>query len=382
MAQPRKIILLIDIASEFDRKLLRGIFRYSKENGPWQFYRMPSWYRWDEDGETRILEWARRWEADAIVGRWNSPDAPLLKTLGIPIALQNYTSRSTAYSVITGDYKGTGELAAEFFFKRDFRHYAYFGLKGVVWSDERGEGFESKIGTAGFGVDKLEIEGPENESRRAIAQWLTSLPKPCALFCCDDARALLISEICKLEGLSVPEDITLLGVDNDELFCEISDPPISSIELDVERGGETLGRLLDERITEGSGEPFTVVIRPLGIIERRSTNRHNIEDEYVLKVVNYLEDNMASEITMADILSLAPLSRRSLEIRFKQETGTSIWQYLLSFRIERFSRLLLSSARPLKELAFECGFRDADNISRTFRRYKGCSPQEFRQKYR
>lgn len=373
----KKVILLIDSASEFDRKMLRGIVEYSREHGPWQFYRMPTWTLWNHpDGESRLREWARKWNADAIIGRWTPTKEPKLTSLGIPIVLQNYHSRSKAYSVITGDYVGTGRMAADFFLRRGSRNFAFYGISQVVWSEERLQGYSQVLGEAGFEPDVFELDAPENEARDRIARWLKDLPKPVALFACDDAHALTVSEICRVEGIKIPEEISLLGVDNDELLCEISDPPISSIALDVEQGGWTLCSILD---TEPK-EPFTVVIRPTGIVERNSTKFHNIRDALVEKVVLYIEENYAQDLTMEDITGRLPLSRRSIETRFRKEMGTTIWQYLLSVRIGHFSQLLLTTELPLKEIALECGFRDPNNIARTFRKFKGVSPQEYRRR--
>ena len=140
-----RILLLVDCANDFDRNLLRGIVRYSRENGPWLFYRLPSYYRSIENGERSILEWAKAWKADAIIGQWNDDAMDLLKELNIPVVLQNYRHRSTTYSNLTGDYEGTGLMAARFFAERLFRNFAFFGVKGVVWSDERCKGYRSEV---------------------------------------------------------------------------------------------------------------------------------------------------------------------------------------------------------------------------------------------
>ena len=373
-----KVILLLDVSGEFDRKLLRGIVRYSQEHGPWQFYRMPSWFRWDANGEKHILEWARKWKADAIVGRWNSLRAPLLKSLGIPIVLQNYQTRSTTYSNLTGDYLGTGRMAARFFRKRLFSHFAYFGLKGIIWSEERRQGFVEELGAD---VSVLEISDNQAAARKSIVRWLHSLPKPVALFCCDDAHALLISEICKLESIAVPEEIALLGVDNDELYCAISDPPISSIELNEEQGGYLICSQLHRQILSGTNEPFSVTITPKCIIERQSTDRHNISDSYVAAIVRHLSEHFREDLSVDDIVKLVPLSKRSVELRFRSVMGTTLYQYLTQLRIEHFTRLLVTTDRALEDIAIESVFKDGSNMSRIFRRYQGCSPSEYRKKF-
>ena len=175
-----KILLLIDYSSEFDRKLLRGLVQYSKENGPWLFYRLPSYYS-GMYGEKGILKWAKEWKADAIIGQWNNDTVNLLKELNIPIVLQNYHHRSTTYSNLTGDYKGTGRMAAQFFAKRMFHNFAYFGINGVVWSDERCEGFRQEVKRIGGNFYCFESDKHEDEIRIEVSQWLQELPKPIAL---------------------------------------------------------------------------------------------------------------------------------------------------------------------------------------------------------
>lgn len=377
-----RVILLIDCASEYDRKLLRGMIKYSKENGPWLFYRMPSNLRWGTDREAWILDWARQWQADAIIGRWNDEKVELLSHLNIPIVLQNNRSRSETYSNLTGDYEGTGQLAASFFHKKLYTNYAFFGIKTVIWSEERGTGFRKEVERIGGRFFSLEVDpARESDMREEVGAWLHSLPKPVALFCCDDAHALFITETCSLENIQIPSEISLLGVDNDELFCGISDPPISSIELDVERGGYMTCKLLHRMITEGVKEPFNVVINPIRIKQRQSTERHNITDPYVSKVVRFIDDNYSRDLSIDSILEVVPLSRRSVEMRFKKVMGTTIYQYLISCRIELLAQLLTTTDRPLLDLAYEVGFKDGSNISRIFKKYKGCPPLEYRQKY-
>ena len=176
-------------------------------------------------------------------------------------------------------------MAAQFFAKRMFRNFAYFGVKGVVWSDERCEGYRQEVKRIGGEFFSFESDKQEDEIRMEVSQWLQQLPKPVALFCCDDAHALFISETCKMTNIPIPEEIALLGVDNDELMCNISDPPISSIELEVERGGYSIGRLIHQQIKKEHEGTFNIVINPIRIELRQSTEKHNIKDPYILEVV-------------------------------------------------------------------------------------------------
>ena len=375
-----RVILLIDCASEFDRKLLRGVMKYSREHGPWLFYRMPSDFRWGQDREEWVLEWARKWKADAIIGRWDEDKVNLLSRLNIPIVLQNNRSRSNVYSNLTGDYINTGRMAARYFRKKLFMNFAFFGIRNIIWSEERCAGFQDEVERekGRFFAYKADPSGPSE--REAVTAWLNSLPKPVGLFCCDDAHALFITETCMMSGIRIPEEISLLGVDNDELLCGISDPPISSIELDVEHGGYQTCKFLHRRLLNGGGAPFNVVINPIRIIQRHSSQRYNTSDPYVERLVGFIDDNYFRDIDMQTLVQSVPLSRRSIEMRFRKETGTSIYQYLMTSRVEHFAHLLATTNLPVMDIACQVGFKDCSNIARIFKKYKGCSPLEFRQK--
>lgn len=376
-----KVILLIDCASEFDRKLMRGIMKYSKGNGPWLFYRMPSNIYSGNDREEQVIKWAKKWKADAIIGRWNETKASLLAELDIPVVLQNNRTRSSIYSNLTGDYEGTGKMAAEYFRKKFFINYAYYGVKDIIWSEERYFGFKSEVLKKKSNFFEYKEDPNNEEDRDKIMTWLKTLPPKTALFCCDDAHALFITETCRMMGIGIPDDIAVLGVDDDDLLCDISDPPISSIQLEVEEGGYQACRLLHQRLLSKSEKPFNISIKPMGIKERLSTSVFNISDSHALNIIKYISDNYMNDISIADILANATLSRRSIEMKFKNATGQTIYQYLISMRIEHLAYLLITTDRSPSELAYEVGFRDLSNIFRTFKKYKGCTVSEYRRRF-
>lgn len=374
----KRIMLLLDGASGYDRRLLKGLVRYSKDHGPWLFYRMSSGLGHDLKNGRAVIEWARKWKADAIVGRWSWDNSNLLSVLNIPIVLQNYNSRSTNFSNLTGDYMGTGVLAANYFVQRRYKSFAYFGISDVVWSEERLLGFRDEVEKHGGELFTLLVNDAYKERERVIS-WIHSLPKSVALFACDDAYALYVTEICRAEGISIPEDMAVLGVDNDDLLCHISDPTLSSIELDVERGGYRLGEILDRQFQSNDSWSFNVVVNAGEIVERDSTKKHNLSDPYVDKVVSFINENYEQYITTEQIFSLVPLSRRSTEIRFRKEMGgVTVYQYLITCRMHKFAHLLATTDHSMLEIAEMCGILNYTNISRTFKKIYGCSPTEYR----
>lgn len=360
---------------------MKGLIRYSKDNDEWVFYRLPAYFK-TLHGKEGIVKWAKEWKADAIIARWDHEGTNLLSTLGIPVVLQNYRKRSPYFSNITGDYVGTGKMAARFFIDRRFKNFAFYGNKGVVWSRERAEGFKNVVDEVGgnyYYFESENLEGDDwSQSHTELKNWLLSLPKPIALFACDDNFALRISQICKINGVKIPEEISLMGVDNDELLCNLSDPTISSIALDVERGGYETGRLIDSFFKKERYEPFNIVIRPARFELRKSTENYDIDDEYIRSVVKHIKTNYRSHIDIDGLTELVPLSRRNLEMRFKKEMGITIYQFVLRCRVEYFSHLLLTTDRTLYDMALESGFTDCKNISRTFKKFKGCTPAEYR----
>jgi len=377
----KRILVLIDYSSEFSRRILKGLIQYAKDHGPWIFYRLPSYYK-TLYGKEGIIQWAREWKADAIIARWDHEGTNLLESLKIPIVLQNYKERSPYFSNLTGDYYGTGVMAAKFFIKRRYRNFAFYGNKDVVWSLERGEGFRQQIEKVGGNFYYFESENLNGEQWNTehvqLDDWLLSLPKPVGLFACDDSFALQVSEICKINNISIPHDISLLGVDNDELICNLSDPPISSIVLEVEKGGYEVGRLIDQMLDENREGPSDIVIRANRFELRQSTEKYNIANEFIAKIVYHIEENYTDEINIDHLTEMVPFSRRNLEVKFKEEMGTSIYQFILNCRIDYFAHLLLTTERTLFDLALESGFNDCKNISRIFKKLKGSTPAEYR----
>lgn len=380
-----KILLLIDYSTEFSRKLLRGLMDYTKENGEWTFYRMPLYYK-TLLGEIGIFDWAKEWKADAIIAQWEQGRFDILKNLNIPVFLQNYNEKNEYFSYINGDYISTGRLAARFFIQRGYKNFAFYGYKGFKWSLERAEGYRSEVEKIRgnyyyYDSDNLnEIQW--SRAHIELEEWLISLPKPVALFACDDNFAIQISEVCKMNHILIPQEISLLGVDNDELICNLSEPPISSIVLNIEKGGYEIGRQIDKIILNRRNEPFSISIDPLHIELRKSTEQFSIKDKNIIKVVNYIENNFRNNYNIKLLTDLVPLSRRNLEIKFRQELGISIYQFLLNHRIEYFANLLLTTDREVYEIASESGFNNCKNASRYFKKVKGYTPLEFRKKYK
>lgn len=379
----KKILVLID-SSTFSRRFLTGLIRYSNENGPWQYYRLPSYYK-TLYGEKGIIKKINEWKIDAVIAQWEDEEVNFLEQLDIPVFLQGFKNTSSSFSKIAGDYTSAGVMAARFFAKRQFKHFAFYGNKGYFWSRVRGEGFRrevEKLGGDYYHFESEILDGMQwGLSHIQLANWLVYLPKPIALFACDDNFALQVSEMCKVNNINIPEDLSLLGVDNDELMCNLSHPPISSIVTDEERGGYNTGKMLHKLINSKNNTPFDIIIEPIRIEVRQSTEKYNIANPYIKAVIDSIEENIYANVTIDDLTSLVPLSRRNLEIKFKEATGISLYQFILDKKLEYISNELINSKKDLLDITLEVGYNDVRSVYRIFKKHTGYTPVSFRKKF-
>lgn len=381
-----KIILLSDFAEDYGKNLLRGIARYSKDHGPWTFCRMPGYYR-DTIGIDGILAWAKEWKADGIIGQfYNNEEVWKFTKANIPVIAQDFKERFKEIPNITGAYRETGRMAADYFLRKGFKNFAFYGFRNIVWSRERAEGFKERVKEAGHDVNHYE----RTDSRAvdlwhykpsALNRWLKSLPKPVALLSCDDNLGNHITEASRLIKIKIPDEIAVLGVDNDEMLCELSDPPLSSIGLDTEKCGYDAARLMHHMIENRGGSYDDIVVRPTQVNSRVSTDIFASADKYIVDALRYIHENLDKNLKVDQVLKEVPMSRRSLEKRFVMTTGYPVYEYIYNKRIERFTQKLLETDMTIFEIALDLGLSDSKNIARQFKQIKGLTPVAYRKKY-
>ena len=382
-----KIILLTDFGEEYGMSLLKGVTKYAQKHGPWAFCRMPAYYR-ETKGLEGILRWAWEWKANGILGQfYNNSEPQKLVGAGIAVVAQDFKERHTTIPNITGNYFETGKMGAEYFLKKGFENFAFYGFKNIVWSRERSLGFEERVKKDGYFVHYFE-QKTRTKTRElwyykpsALSQWLVSLPKPIALMTCDDNQGIHVTEACRLANLKIPEDVAVLGVDNDEILCNLSDPPLSSISLDTVKGGYEAGRLLHTMIESSNEDFYDIVVEPTQVVTRNSTDIYATKDECIGMALKFIHNNMDKNLKVQDVLQQVPLSRRSLEKRFQKVTRFPVYEYIFNLRIEKFTNKLLETDLSIFEIAVDLGLNDSKNIARQFRQVKGCTPVEYRKKY-
>ncbi len=378
-----RVILLTDFSEEYAKLLLKGIVKYSKEYEPWVVCRMPLSYR-DMFGIEGVIKWAMKWKADAIIGQfYPSDNVSLFKEYNIIAIAQDFKVRFKEIPNITGAHHLAGRMGAEYLIQRGFKNFGFYGFKDIVWSLERSEGFKSELARQGMinnyyeyqNVDFKDLWSYESD---ILIEWLKEIPKPIALMACDDNQGHHITELCKQYDIRVPEEISILGVDNDEAICTLSAPPLSSINQAVEKGGYETAALIDRLKKNPHAQIEDIIVYPTHIITRESTDIYATEDKNISTVLKYIHQNSDKKINVPDIAKLVPLSRRLLENKFRLVTGQAIYSYILNLRIEKFAQKLLETNTPIVEIALEMDFSDYKNISRQFKNIKGCTPSEYR----
>ena len=381
-----KIILLSDFEEQYGKDLLRGITRYSKDHGPWTFCRMPTHYR-ETLGMDGILSWAKEWEANGVIGLFQDGDEVKKFTqAGIPVIAQDFKERLSGVPSITGGYRETGRLGAEYFLKKGFKHFAFYGFNNIVWSRERALGFEERVREAGYDVHYYEQKDSQSTDLwyykpSELSRWLNALPKPIGLMCCDDNQGHHVTEAARHASIRIPDEVAVLGVDNDEMLCDLSDPPLSSIGLDTEKSGYEAARLMAQMIAQKTCMADDVLVQPTQVITRHSTDIFACKDKYIVQALKYIHDNLDKNLKVDQVLKEVPLSRRSLEKRFIQNTGYPVYEYIYNQRIEEFTRKLLETDMTIFEIALDLGLSDSKNIARQFKQIKGITPVEYRKKY-
>ena len=380
-----RLLIITDFTESFPTKLLQGIIRYSRRQEQWAVCRMPPFYK-KQIGIPGVVKWARTWGADVVIGQFEQDDpVELFAKSGIVAVAQDFKKRFTTIPNITGDYIGTGRMAARYFIDHGFRNFGFFGFKDVCWSDERREGFRLELEEAGFGeafcdytmqdIDKLWYY-----ERKHMAEWLRSIPKPIAIMACDDNQGNNLVEACHAAGIRIPSEVSILGVDNDELLCSLGSTPLSSIQVNIEEGGYQTAALIERRVLHPEAQLEDVVLKPLKIIGRMSTAAYATDDDQIQKAIQFIHSNVTKKISVEDVTDEVALSRRLLERRFKKVTGQTIYQYITDVKLKQFAQKLLDTDEQLTEIAYAMGENDTKSISRRFKQLYGCSPIQWREK--
>lgn len=386
MQQPLRIILVIESTRAYGRGCLQGIASYARTHGPWTFLHI------ERGLDEELPAGLHKWNGHGVIARIETQHmARSLARLDLPtVDLRGRQLLPGAASLNT-DPVATARLAIEHFSDRGFKHLAFCGFPGVDFSDERSAAFASLIQALRISIQIFaprrpgtfrdttgqELRGSLHDAE--LIQWLRSLPKPVAILACNDARGRQVLAACARSHLRVPEDVAVLGVDNDPVLCDLSDPPLSSVAPDVEAIGRRGAEILAGMIRTGKKRSRIVeTMPPRTVVTRRSSDILAIDDPEVSAAMHLIRQRAFGSFTVENLLDELTISRATLERRFKAMIGRSPKQEILNTRLARVRQLLIETNDPLSSIATVCGFKTAAHLSVTFRHAHGQSPGAYR----
>lgn len=378
MKPRRRVALLMPVHTAYDHGVARGILRYAREAGNWRLFGQGWTLAQVRDPKT--------WNGDGIITRVHDPgEVPALLAPGVPIVDVCRTTPHPRIHSAANDDEATGRLAGEHFLAAGHRRFAYCGAPEGTWSQRRWRGFAAAVAIPETRMENFQRprawwhrSGP---APAILKQWVKRLERPIAILAGDDAIGVKLTQACTDLGIRVPDEVAIVGVDNEEVLCELATPPLSSIPCDTERMGYEAARLLDDLMKQGGKatgkESRHVAIPPLPLVVRGSSDSFATKDEAVLAALRLIHQSEHA-IHVPQVVAVSGLSRRSLELRFRKELDRTILDEIRRSRLDRACRLLTSTDLPVAKIALRLGFSSPQRFHAVFRAQVCCSASEFR----
>lgn len=384
-----QIAVMLPPSIKVCRDMRQGVLRYVRTHGPWSLHLID-----DRSVQQRLSDSPELYSG--LIGEpVTSAEINIVASMRVPMVLVDpqISGVTPAYrrvlarsSLIRCNSAEVGRCAARHFLGRGFRHFAYVGApNGNTWSNERLRAFQETVRTAGGNVSVFHIRretGPTLSDELAdLGPWLLALPKPCAVFCAWDLRARQVIDACRMADVRMPDEVSVLGVDDDEELCLSSVPPISSVRLDAERAGYEAARLLDDML-RGVRTRDVVDYGPVGIAMRDAAATVGGADDLVVKAAaEFIGINAAHSPSVADVARHVCVSVRVLERRFAKRTGMTVQNAIERAKIERVKTLLSDTNEQVKSIAAACGFSTVSHLTVRFRRQERMTMSEYRRRY-
>lgn len=375
-----EIAVVLDLSIESARGIMAGIIRFARQNRPWNINLIS---KTNSQTESSSLE---HWNGDGIIAHVPSERtfAQIFqkKCPSIFLSEEAYSSpASEEHYFIRCDNEAIGKMAADFFLQRHFQHFAYVSYsEPMAWCTQRGEVFAKTLAAAGFSCNHFEVPATGDDwfvQREILGKWFDELPKPLAIFAANDFRGRHVIEICLKKGIPVPYEVAVLGVNNDPMICQICHPSLSSVAVDWEEAGMMAAESLQKRMS-GEEIPEIQKYAPRQIVQRSSTEKLIVSDKIVVQILEFIRINKGQNIRVTDVLRQIPLSQRAVENRFKKAVGHSIMEEIKRIRMQFICQLLRETELSVNEIAFRCGFENANHLGLIFKKEFGQTMGEYR----
>ena len=373
-------ILVESTFAPFWRELVEGITLYVREGrAPWQLFCVtPEEFSRSLAGRPDGALCMYPPEAEKAIAA--------VKRSGVPMVnmLRNLVQGGAGLPSVASDHQAIGREAAEYFLSRGFRHFAFAGVDRP-WSAERLAGFRERLRRSERSLIQLdaplkntEIRDVSAKATRVLEKWVATLPAPVAIFAAADYVARQVLEACRRAKVRVPEQVAVLGVDNDLAICEVGPVTLSSIPQNFVRIGFEAARMLDGILRNRRKAARTVWISPRDVVVRRSTDVIAVENAHVAAALKYIHGTLPEKVTMKELLARMPLSRQWLDLQFKEAIGRTPSEEIRRVKMARVRHLLLNTEMTVNEIARATGFRHGENLTRFFRGKMGVSPKRYR----
>jgi LacI family transcriptional regulator len=382
------VAVILESSHEISRGMIRGILKYIHLYAPWN---VDIVYGGPQD---QRLPDKRYWKGNGIIGRIPNPRiAEEIIATRLPAVIIDPTDEFlqpnhplSQYNSVRCDSASVGRMAADYLLNGNFRHFAFVGeVNGINWSRCRQETFAIRLAESGFSCNiynvPVSLKQDWNLERKEMSRWLKRLPKPLALFAANDQRARQVLDACQKASLAVPYEIAVLGVNNDQLLCEMIRPPLSSIPLESENAGFLAAQMLDQLMKNQSPPQHTVWFAPLPVVTRESTKSIYVTNKKVVTALEFIRINSGTKIRVSDVVKQMKVTRQWAEKSFKRELGHSIMEEIKEVRLQMISSLVGRTEISFQEIATQCGFESANYLGVLFKKYFGTTMSEYRQQY-
>ncbi len=355
---------------------------------------------WPDSSQKSLLHLKKRGCKGAFVSIQTTAKAKELLPVGIPMIAVSTLQDTASIPFISANPEEIAQMASEYFLKRKFKNFAFFGLTQAKWSRERMDHFFNYLAKTGYNADifkekqipvtndsipfaKLWVNTAFDTGQEELTKWLRRLPKPTAILASCDIFACHLINVAKEAGLNVPDEIAILGVNNDQAICNTCDPPLSSIAFNFKRVGYDAAKLLDKLIAgRETMQGQRIDIQPTHIENRGSTDVFAIDDVDIVQALKYIRQNSNKSLQVNEIANQVYTSKRSLQLKFHKAVGRSIHEEIIRAHFENAKTMLIETDLPIDEIAGRSGFLYTSNMRRAFKQFAGMLPQKYRRMYR
>jgi LacI family transcriptional regulator len=376
----RHVALIYDATRAYDLKVMTGVAAYLQEGADWNVYIE------ENSLKDQRLPDLRTWKGDGIIADFDNPRvaAAVVESKLPAVAFGSgygwYAPESRIPYFFTNN-RAIAHLAADHLLDRGFRNFAYCGYPRTPingWSEERERAFVARLKRRGLTCSVHRGGRGWTAMQKALGEWLEALPKPLGVMAANDNRARQVLEACRAQSLRVPEEVAVIGVDNDELLCQLSSPLLTSVEQGARRVGREAAVLLDRIMDGRKPRRRRMVIDPESVVTRRSTDILAIEDPVAAKAMYFIWEHALRGIKVKDVAEAVTCSRAALETRFKTALGYSVHTAIGNVRLEQARRLVRDTNLSLKQIAAQTGFKSVQHMTTVFGRAFGQPPAGYR----